>query len=355
MHLLAVWRIELCMSRPYGSAAELERRRYRAVEAVEQGERVKDVARILGVASSSVYRWMQMAQEADGLAARPHPGPTPRLSPQQQQQLEALLCQGAEAHGWPNRLWTTQRIADLVQRHFGVSWHHDHVGRFLRQRLDWTPQKPRRRARERDEAAILRWKHRQFPQIARRARERGAHLVFLDESGFMLTPTVRRTWAKRGQTPVLSCWDRRDRLSVISCVTVSPQAGHRNLYFEILPDKTNAHGEDIVAYLRQLKKVLGGPFTVIWDGSKIHSRSAVVQAYLSKHPEIQARTLPGYAPELNPDEGVWGWCKYGRLANLAAQNTTDLRAKVAEELDKLKCNPMLLSSFIQETGLGLAA
>jgi transposase len=296
-----------------------------------------------------------MAEMTDGLAAKPHPGPAPRLSSQQQQQLEVLLCQGANAHGWTNRLWTTQRIADLVFTHFGVSWHHDHVGRFLRERLDWTAQKPRRRARERDEAAILCWQKRQFPQIARRARERGAHLVFLDESGFMLTPTVRRTWAKRGHTPVLSCWDRRDRLSVISCVTVSPQAGRLNLYFEILPDKANAHGEDIVAYLRQLKAQLGGPFTVIWDGSKIHSRSAVVKAYLAKHPEIQAKTLPGYAPELNPDEGVWGWCKYGRLANLAAQNTSDLRAKVTQELSKLKRNQKLLNSFIEETGLSPAA
>jgi transposase len=343
------------MSRPYGSAAELERRRYRAVAAVRLGDSVADVARIHGVDNSSVYRWLRLAEETDGLAAKPHPGPEPRLSLQQQQQLEALLGQGAEAHGWSNHLWTTQRIADLVFTHFGVSWHHDHVGRFLRERLDWTPQKPHRRARERDEAAILHWQKRQFPQIARRTRERGAHLVFLDESGFMLTPTVRRTWAKRGQTPDLPCSDRRDRLSVISSVTVSPQAGRLRLYFDILPDKTNAHGEHIVAYLRQLKEQFGGPFTVIWDGSQIHSRAGVVKSYLAKHPEIQARTLPGYAPELNPDEGVWGWCKYGRLANLAAQNTTDLRAKVTQELGTLERNQRLLNSFIQETGLKPAA
>src|SRR5271154_1633334 len=145
------------MSRPYGSAAELERRRYRAVEAVHQGDHVEDVARIFGITKSSVYRWLQMAHEPDGLAARPHLGPTPRLSTQQEQQLEAMLCDGADAHGWSTRLWTTQRIADLVYAHFGVSWHHDHVGRFLHQRLDWTPQKPHRRALERDEAAIRYW------------------------------------------------------------------------------------------------------------------------------------------------------------------------------------------------------
>jgi transposase len=343
------------MSRPYGTVAELERRRRRAVEAVTQGDLVEDVARIYGVAESSVYRWLRMAKQPDGLAAKPHFGPQPRLSPQQQQELETLLLQGAAAHGWPTHLWTTQRIADLVRAHFGVSWHHDHVGRFLHQRLGWTPQKPHRRARERNEAAIARWQNRNFPQIARRTRERGAHLVFLDESGFMLTPTVRRTWAPRGETPDLLAWDRRDRLSVISCITVSPMTGRLNLYFEILKDNINAHGEDIVSYLKQLKRQLGGPFTVIWDGSKIHSRSNAVKAYLAKHPEIQAKTLPGYAPELNPDEGVWGWCKYGRLANLAADNTTHLRDKVTSELKSLKRNRTLLTSFVKETGLTLAA
>lgn len=344
------------MSRPYGTAAELERRRHRAVEAVHQGDLVEDVARIFGVVESSVYRWLRMAKQPDGLAAKPHCGPQPRLSPEQHQELETLLLQGAAAHGWPTHLWTTQRIADLVHTHFGVSWHHDHVGRFLHQRLNWSPQKPHRRARERDEAAIRRWQKRNFPQIARRTRERGAHLVFLDESGFMLTPTVRRTWGPRGQTPDLSGWDRRDRLSVISAITVSPTAGRLNLYFEILPDNTNAHGEDIVSYLRQLKRQLGAPFTVIWDGSNIHSRSGVVKAYLAKHPEIQAKTLPGYAPDLNPDEGVWGWCKYGRLANLAAHNTTHLRETITRELNGLKRNnKKLLTSFVKETGLTLVA
>src|SRR5208282_3127809 len=123
---------------------------------------------------------------------------------------------------------------------------------------------------------------------------------------FMLTPTVRRTWAPIGDTPLLSCWDRRDRLSAISCITVSPQTGRLNFYVTLLADNRNAKAVDIVAFLRQLKKQLGGPFTVIWDGSNIHGRSRLVKAYLAKHSEIVAEKLPGYAPELNPDEGVWG-------------------------------------------------
>jgi transposase len=107
--------------------------------------------------------------------------------------LEALLAQGPGAHGWPNELWTAARVAELIHRHFGIRYHHDHVGRLLRRRLGWTPQKPRRVARERDEAAILDWQAEQFPHIARAAQGRGAHLAFLDESGFLLNSCVRRT------------------------------------------------------------------------------------------------------------------------------------------------------------------
>jgi transposase len=343
------------MSRPFGSASALEQRRRQAVLAVQQGDKVKDVARIIGVATCSVYRWLQMAERADGLVAKPHLGPSPRLTRAQELQLEKLLRQGAQAHGWPNDLWTTQRIVTVIQRHFGTTFHHDHVGRFLHQRLKWSPQKPRRRARERDDTAIFIWQCAEFPRIVQKARDRGAHLVFLDESGFFLTPTVRRTWGPQGQTPTHRCYDRRDRISAISCVTVSPRTRRLNFYFELLSDNTNVKADDIITFLRQLQGQLRRPLTIIWDGGNIHSKSRKVRAYLAKHPEIVVETLPGYAPELNPDEGVWGWSKYGRLANLAAASTDVLRDRIIDEFVNLKDQPQLLNSFIQETGLPLVA
>jgi transposase len=341
------------MSRPFGTAAELERRRVQAVQVVRDGESPTAVARILGVHRSTVFRWLRLAQQTDGLAAKPHCGPATRLSPEQHHRLTTLLLEGAKAHGWPNNLWTTARVGELIRRHFGVSFHHDHVGRFLRQRLNWTPQKPRRKARERDEAKIERWKRVCFPRIAEAARQRQAHLVFLDESGFMLTPTVRRTWAPRGSKPVLDCWDRRDRLSAISCLTVSPKANRLNLYFRLLPH--NIHGEDVVAFLRDLKNAIGRPLTVLWDRGRVHSKSGVVQAFLAQRPDIVAEDLPAYAPEINPDELVWSWTKYGRLANLAAENTDELAEQIIDELLYLKDNKHLLASFLEKTELPLAA
>jgi len=340
------------MSRPIGTPDELERRRRRAVALVQQGERVAVVARCLGVDRSSIYRWRKAAGD-DGLAAQPHPHRPPALTDVQLRRLEGLLAEGAQAHGWPNHLWTAARVGELIRREFGVRYHHDHVGRFLRRRLGWTPQKPRRRARERDEAAIRRWQSEGFPRIARQAEARGAHLVFLDESGFMLTPTVRRTWAPRGKTPVLDAWDRRDRISAISSITVSPRSRQLNLYFDLLLDNENVRGDDIVEYLRHLKAHLGGPLTVLWDGSPVHDRSTAVRAYLAEHPEIVTERLPAYAPELNPDELVWAWTKYGRLGNLAAANTGWLRDYIHTELTYVKEHPELLASFIEKTDLGL--
>jgi len=342
------------MPRPIGTPLELERRRRRAVDLVNQGESPTQVAHILGVDRSSLYRWRQQAQQGpQALAARPHPHRPPFLSDQQLGKLQTWLLQGAQAHGWPNQLWTTQRVADLIHRHFGIRYHHDHVGRFLRRRLGWTPQKPRRVARERDEDAILDWQAEQFPRIARAAQARGAHLVFLDESGFMLNPCVRRTWAPRGQTPVLDAWDRRDRISAISCITVSPKARRLNLYFDLLPDNDNVRAADIVEYLQRLREQLGGPMTILWDGSNVHDRSKLVRAFLAEHPEIVTERLPAYAPEVNPDELVWAWTKYGRLGNLAAANTDWLRDYLINEFTYVREHPELLASFIEKTQLNL--
>lgn len=342
------------MSRPLGTAAELERRRRRAVQLYRQGERPVDITRILGIHRSSLYRWLAADDDRpDGLAAQPHPGPTPRLTDDQLRELEGLLEKGAKAHGWPNQLWTAARVAQLIRRHFGVSYDADHVRRFLRTRLGWTSQKPQRRARERDEDEIARWLREDFPRLVRRTTKRGAHLVLLDEAGFMLTPSLRRTLAKRGHTPILEAWDRRDRISAISCITVSPVRRRLNLYFDLLPDNANVTGEDVVLFLKALRRQLPGPWTVLWDRHQIHSRSKAVKAYLAGHPEVVVEDFPSYAPELNPDEGVWGWTKYGKLANLAADNTDRLRDHLIELLVDLKFTPELLAAFIEHTDLPL--
>src|SRR5919199_1885392 len=129
------------MSRPVGTAAELERRRRRAVELVAHGESRADVARILGVHPKTLARWLRLARQPHGLDPTPHPGPPPGLSDDQLRQLGGLLAQGAEAHGWHNQLWTAARVARVLERHFGVHYHPEHVRKILQRRLGWTSQK----------------------------------------------------------------------------------------------------------------------------------------------------------------------------------------------------------------------
>ena len=141
--------------RPIGTAEELQRRRLRAVELVNEGESPEDVAHFLGCGRSSVYTWVKLAREhPEALAAKPHPGRTPRLTEADRGRLEELLLRGAVAHGWRTGLWTAARVADLIEREFGIAFHPEHVRKVLKRKLGWTSQKPQKRARERDEAAV---------------------------------------------------------------------------------------------------------------------------------------------------------------------------------------------------------
>ena len=158
--------------RPVGSPEELERRRRRAIALWEQGERPSVIIRILGVSSTSFYRWRDAAlQGEDGLAAKQRVRPM-RLTADELLTLVAELKKGATAHGWRNELWTGERVGALIERLFHVTYSPDHVRKLLRQKLHWTSQKPERRGRERDEEAIERWRKEEFPRIKKRQKTR---------------------------------------------------------------------------------------------------------------------------------------------------------------------------------------
>jgi transposase len=151
-----------------GSAKVLESRRRRALALVKQGLSLNAAARRIGCAASSVMRWLAAFRRHGeaGLAVRPAPGRPPRLSTRQRERLLRELLRGPMAHGYRTELWTTQRIAEVIERKFGVRYHRDHVGRLLAG-CGWSCQKPERRARERDEAAIARWKRTRWPRVKR--------------------------------------------------------------------------------------------------------------------------------------------------------------------------------------------
>jgi len=159
------------MPRPQGSADLLEDRRRRALALLDSGCSLNEVGRRIGCAAVSVMRWRDARRRGgeQALRVRYSPGRPPKLDRKQQKQLIRLLLRGALAHGYRTSLWTTARIAEVIQREFGVQYHRDHVGRLMHS-LQWSPQKPERRALERDEKAIARWKQKDWPRIKKTLR-----------------------------------------------------------------------------------------------------------------------------------------------------------------------------------------
>jgi transposase len=157
--------------RPPGPAAALEKRRRKAVELLQQKMRIVDVAQAVNASTSSVKRWRDAfeAQGEEGLDSAPHYQPPARLTEKQQQRLIRTLLKGARASGYANDLWTCPRVLEVIQKLFGVTYHVDYVGTLLH-KLGWSVQKPEQRARERDEAAIQRWQHEEWPRIKKGSR-----------------------------------------------------------------------------------------------------------------------------------------------------------------------------------------
>lgn len=167
----------------------------------------------------------------------------------------------------------------------------------------------------------------------------------------MLQPVVRRTWAPRGQTPLQWQWDRHDRVSVISAITLAPRRRRIGLYWEIW--RQNICGEDVVAFLRDVRRHLRRDITLILDRWSVH-KGRTVQEYLQDYAaEIHVEWLPGYAPELNPDEQVWNHSKYSDLANFSPANCDQLELHVELSLRKQRVQSSLLRSFFKTAELPL--
>lgn len=166
----------------------------------------------------------------------------------------------------------------------------------------------------------------------------------------MLQPTVRRTWAPKGATPVLNCWDRRDRLSVISAITVSSQRKRLGLYFDIFDH--NIATDDFENFVARLLGRLGRPITLVLDRWQVH-RSGARRLHQRFGRRIHVEWLPAYAPELNPDEQVWNHTKYADLANFIPNDVLHLGRSIAKSIRNTQSNQTLLRSFFQHAQLKL--
>ena len=320
---------------------------------MEKGESLSIIARVLGVSTSSLNRWRQIFRTGGNLKTISRGGRPRKLSTAQIQALGKLLSQGATAHGWPNELWTSDRVAAVIRRYFHVEYCHSQAWMVLTRYLGWTIQRPVQRFAGRNQALIDRWKSEEFPRILEEVQQRGAHLVFMDESGFFLTPTNCRTFSPRGQSPVIKVSEPHGHISVGSAISISPTRKHLSFYHELLPDNMNFRADSVVRFVSHVCHRLSGPITFLCDARPIHC-TKLMRAFLERHTSIEIEEFPPYAPELNPVDRAWGYLKHGRLANYAPCTTHELRKRLTSEFCALKCRQEVLAWCVRKAELGSA-
>ena len=325
-----------------------EWRRLQALHLREQGWRRCDVAEALNVTERSVSHWAAVARDRGprGLWSSPIPGRPPALSPEERRLIPEFLWHGAEAYGFRGAVWTCGRIAKVIEEELGVAYDKGHVSRLLRQ-LRWTPQMPVRRAAQRDEQAIERWRSETWPRLLAQARTERRTLVFVDEAGFYLLPSVVKTYAPQARTPVLRAKLTRDHLSVMGGMT---PAGR--LY--TLARQESLDGSHSVEFLVHLTRVAAGRLLVVWDGSPIHRRALVRDFVADTRGKVRLEALPGYAPDLNPwDEGGWNHLKNVEMRNLICRDLEDLHEQFHLAVNRLRQKTWLVHSFFRQAGLKL--
>jgi transposase len=323
-----------------------EWRRLRAWPLKQQGWYQRDIAQALGVSEVTVSRWLARARGGgpESLRAHPAPGRPPALAPAQRCLIPEFLWHGPEAYGFRGEVWTCARVARVIEEEFGVAYHKGHVARLLKE-LHWTPQVPIRRAIQRDDDAIARWRGDVWPALRQRARRGRRVLVFVDEAGFSLLPGGVKTYAPQGRTPVL--WEKltRDHLSVMGGLTPAGK-----VYTLVRQESLN--GRHSVEFLMHLLRVAGRRLLLIWDGSPIHRRAAVQEFAAGARGKVWLEALPGYAPDLNPwDEGGWQHLKHVEMRNLVCLDLEELHQEFHLAVGRLRQKPQLVQAFFAQAGL----
>ena len=180
--------------------------------------------------------------------------------------------------------------------------------------------------------------------LEKKAQSLKATLVFLDESGFSLLPTPCKTWAPRGQTPFLYHCFNWPKLSAISALTPKPHA-----YLRLV--RGTIASPQVIAFVRHLLRRIPGTIFLFWDGLNAHRSKKTRAALLEHHARLRVYRLPAYAPELNPDEGLWAWMKQHALAGQCPPNLKVLEQSIRRALRRLRRRPQIIRSFFRRSPL----
>lgn len=328
----------------------LEHMRILAVKrVVEDGEDPSEVMRSLGLCRTSIYPWLRRFREEgwDALVERIAQGPEPKLDEKQREQVKKwILGKDPRQYGFDFGLWTRRVVQTLIEDKMKVELGLTAVGRLLAS-LDITPQKPLRRAYERDPAAVDLWLKETYPNLRKRAKRLGATIFFLDEAGFQSDPPLGRTYGLKGHTPIVITSGQRQSINVISAVTARGE-----FWAATYTGKLNA--EAFVAFLKNFMKGRRNKAFLVVDGHPAHKANIVKQYLQSLKGRLELHFLPPYAPDLNPDEFVWSHMKTNGVSKKPLKKNESMRKRVEEDIAHIQANPHLVRSFFSAASVAYA-
>lgn len=326
--------------------------RRKAVAAVCAGMPQVEAARVFGVTRHAVGNWMKTFRAGGeaALGAKPQGRPhgQVRLKGFQAATISNLIRDRVpDQLKLPFALWTREAVRTLVRRKFGVTVSLSTVGRYLKQ-WGFTPQKPRRRAYEQNNAAVRQWLDETYPAICKRAKAEKALIYWGDEMGLRSDDQAGRSYAPKGKTPVIPGTGQRFRCNVVSAIT---NRGH--VSFMVI--KKGFTAPVFVQFLRRLIRHSKRRVFLIVDGHPVH-RSRYAAAWLAQHEKhIRVFFLPGYSPELNPDEMLNQDVKSNAVGRKRARTQKQMMTNVRRYLDNRRANPELVARYFHEASVRYAA
>ena len=324
----------------------LEQLRLRAVRQIEQGAHPEDVAAGLGMTRTAVYGWLAKYREGglEALRAKPVPGRPPSLSGAQLQRVYALIVGNDPRQlQFIFALWTRAMVRELIRREFAARLSEVSVGRLLR-KLGLSPQRPLYRAYQQNPEAVARWKAETYPQLRAEAAATGGTVYFADEAGVRSDYHAGTTWAPVGKTPVVAATGDRFAVNLISAV--SAKGALRFAAYE-----GNLNAVVFLDFCRRLLADATGPVFLVLDGHPVHRSNAVKQFAAASGGRLRLCFLPGYSPELNPDEWVWKHVKHDHIGRVGVSSPDDLKAKALAALHRLQKLPHIVQGFFRDQNL----
>ncbi|MBF0437416.1 MAG: IS630 family transposase [Magnetococcales bacterium] len=320
----------------------LEEIRIRAVRQVEAGESPEVVIKTLGFHRSCIYEWIAKYREGgiDALRSRLAPGKTPKLNGKHLKWLYTTIVSTNPLQlCFPFALWTCGMVRELIRRDLGVSLSECQVSRVLH-KLGLSPQKPVRKAWQRNDSLVDRWRQEEFPAIQEQAKLEGASILFADESAVRSDFHSGTTWAPIGQTPVVKTTGTRFKVNLISAI--DGRGSMRFMAFE-----ENFTADVFINFLKRLMHNADKPIFLILDGHSVHNSSKVRKYVKSTEGKLELFFLPPYSPNLNPAEHVWNYLKNHKMGRTPIAGPNQFLATVQFFMRSLQRFPAKIAGFFR--------